>query len=254
MKSQPLQRYFFFGTCVRYLQDANVNSNLDDDQDGWGIKTNLQQLFQYIEDLNLPVSRRHLAIWQLRQDLHRLEQLPAGSKLSLVDSIAIQAHISPLRGTLDAELEGVSAYTLTPKRYDVGLLTENVSELFAPGAYDSLPGIAQYDLREAGQCLAFERFTASAFHLMRGTEAILRAFYGALVKRGRSQTMWGPIIADLRKRKAAKAYSVLLDNLDNIRRSFRNPTQHPEATYDINSVQDLWGLCIDAINRMSRAF
>jgi len=38
--------------------------------------------------------------------------------------------------------------------------------------------------------------------------------------------------------------------LDNIRRSFRNPTQHPDKIYDIQEVQDLFGLCIDAINRM----
>jgi hypothetical protein len=42
----------------------------------------------------------------------------------------------------------------------------------------------------------------------------------------------------------------LLNNLDNIREHYRNPTQHPDKVYDINEVQDLFGLCIDAINRM----
>ena len=44
---------------------------------------------------------------------------------------------------------------------------------------------------------------------------------------------------------------VLLNNLDNIRQSFRNPTQHPEKIYDIQEVQDLWSLCVDVVNRMS---
>jgi len=43
------------------------------------------------------------------------------------------------------------------------------------------------------------------------------------------------------------------DHLDHIRRSFRNPTQHPDKIYDIQEAQDLFGLCVDAVNRMSRS-
>jgi hypothetical protein len=113
-----------------------------------------------------------------------------------------------------------------------------------------LPTIARFDLDEAGKCIAFERPTAAAFHLLRATERVLVAFYEALARHKRAPRMWGPMVTDLRKRKAAAQHEVLLNNLDNIRRSFRNPTQHPELTYDIHEVQDLWGLCIEAINRM----
>jgi hypothetical protein len=65
--------------------------------------------------------------------------------------------------------------------------------------------------------------------------------------------MWGAMVQDLRKRRKARPYEVLINNLDNIRNSFRNPTQHPEKIYDIHEVQDLWGICIDAINRMAVA-
>lgn len=44
----------------------------------------------------------------------------------------------------------------------------------------------------------------------------------------------------------------LLDNLDNIRVSFRNPTQHPEKRYDIDEAQDLFNLCIEVVNRMAK--
>jgi hypothetical protein len=37
----------------------------------------------------------------------------------------------------------------------------------APNALSSLPASAQVDFREAGICIAFERPTAVAFHLMR---------------------------------------------------------------------------------------
>jgi len=65
--------------------------------------------------------------------------------------------------------------------------------------------------------------------------------------------MWGNMVADLRKRRAARGYEVLLNHLDNIRSSFRNPTAHPEKFFDIQEAQDLWSLCVDAVNRMARA-
>ena len=217
------------------------------------VRSNLRELFGYIKELNLPVTIRHTAYEKLAGILGELDSLPDETLLSKEHAVAIQNGIEQIRETLEAELRGVEAYTTTPKRYDVALLMENVGALLAPDVYERLPNIAQFDLREAGKCLAFERATATAFHLMRATEGVLRAFYASLVRRGRTETLWGPIVSDLRKRRAAKSYAVLLDNLDNIRRSFRNPTQHPEATYDIEQVQDLWGLCTDAINRMAGA-
>lgn len=63
--------------------------------------------------------------------------------------------------------------------------------------------------------------------------------------------MWGPMVTHLKKRKAKPIPpATLLNNLDNIRVSFRNPTQHPEKIYDIQEVQDLFGLCVDVVNRM----
>ena len=81
----------------------------------------------------------------------------------------------------------------------------------------------------------------------------MRTFYRHLALRNRCDPMWGPMLTDLRKRKKASKYATLLSNLDNIRKSFRNPTQHPEKTYDMDEVQDLWGLCTEVINRMAKA-
>lgn len=62
--------------------------------------------------------------------------------------------------------------------------------------------------------------------------------------------MWGPIVQDLRNKTKTRKHIALNNHLDNIRVSFRNPTQHPEALYDIHEVQDLLSVCIDVNNRM----
>jgi hypothetical protein len=60
------------------------------------------------------------------------------------------------------------------------------------------------------------------------------------------------MVEHLRKRSDAPPRS-LLDGLDNIRHNFRNPTQHPEAIYDIQEAQDLLSLSLDAVGRAFKA-
>lgn len=148
-----------------------------------------------------------------------------------------------------AEAGGNMAFIVTDKRIDVDKLLNNIPLLMAPEVFESLPEIAKYDFKEAGRCIAFETPTAGAFHLLRATEAVLREFYCINVRRGRVDPLWFNMVEDMRK-KRRKIPRTLLDNLDNIRWNFRNPTQHPEKMYDIQEVQDLFGLCVDVINRM----
>lgn len=255
MLSKSIYDYYWFGTCVRYLQDVNEGTTLGDDTAG-RVAHNLNQLFGYLDELGLQVTSR--ASGELLAFSTDLQQNDSDYQLTKQDSDNLSTYIGDLRHTLEAELRGFEAYIVTPKRLDTNKLLKNISELFSPGVFHKLPDIAQYDLSEAGKCTAFERPTAGAFHLMRGTEAVLRAFYKALVKRNRiTADLWGPLVDDLKKRAQgrgkAKEYASLLPHLDHIRVSYRNPTQHPEMMYDIHGLLDLWGVCIDTINRMSVA-
>jgi len=250
MIARQLQQFFYFGTSVRFLQDARSGYVIADSEHGRGIRANLRMLFEQLETLQLQVSARTRAAEVLKALLGEVEDLEG--TLSQAQASRLSMWMTELRTTLEAELKGFHAYTTTPKRLDIDKLINAPSSLMAPDVYASLPEIAQYDLSEAGKCIAFERPTAAAFHLMRATEGVLRQFYLSRVKRNRVELMWGPIVRELRLRKSIKIPQVLLDHLDNIRRSFRNPTQHPEAVYSIEEVQDLWSLCIDVVNRMAR--
>ena len=235
MISRSIYQYYFFS--MRAMERGGIRDNID-------------SFFQYLDDLDLVVTRRASRVLS-----NFAATLPdaEGATLSPEQSALLTKIIARLRNTLDAEIEGFEAYIVTPKRLDVAKLLNDTPSLLAPGVHGKIPVIAQFDLAEAGKCMAFERPTAAAFHVLRATESVLVAFYEAIVRQKRVDRMWGPMVIDLKKRRKAKLYEVLLNNLDNIRRSFRNPTQHPELTYDIHEVQDLWALCIDVINRMAKA-
>lgn len=249
MQSVTLYRYWQFGTGFRYLQDAKQGYGIHGSAQ---IVGNIEALFKKLEDLNLRVTIR--AAGDLRGLLKDLKETPAESKLDAVQARKLNSTVRSLRQTLEAELKGVNAYVVSPKRIEVERLVSDPASLFAPDVFDALSELARLDITEAAKCIAFERPTAAAFHLMRATEETLRNYYCHFVKRDRLHPMmWGPMIQALQKHRYAKKHDVLNKNLDNIRMSFRNPTQHPDKIYDIHEVQDLWGLCVEVINRMERA-
>jgi hypothetical protein len=115
-----------------------------------------------------------------------------------------------------------------------------------------LDDLAKLDMAEAGRAIVFELPTAAAFHVLRATEQVLQDFYRTWVRQRRVKPMlWGSMLKDMRS-KSRRPPDALLNHLDHIRLSFRNPTDHPEKSYDIEEAQDLFALCCEAIGRMVR--
>jgi len=249
MLKKSIFDYFYFGTSVRYLQDIRAGSHVHDVEQGATVLTNINRFLQTVTALGLQVTRRAAA--DLEDVVRELSPLPKDAVLTAAQSKRIGDLMDVIRATLEAEIQGFHAYVVTPKRVDVVRLLEDVPFLLSAGTFEKLPDVARYDLTEAAKCIAFERPTAAAFHLLRATESVLRSYYCQQVKRNRVDLMWGPIVQHLRTRRRSKVTDPLLNNLDDIRFHFRNPTQHPEKIYDIDQVQDLWGRCVDAINRMA---
>lgn len=180
-----------------------------------------------------------------------IEKKEQGSTLSQSEAKRLSDEAHAIRNTFVAETRGVFIYAVGEKRLDVRKLLGKVEDLFAPGAYNKCPEIARFDFTEAGMCIAFERATAGAFHILRGTESVLQLYYKRHVRPVQQGLTWGQVSHALRQKSRGKLPDpIILNQLDHIRTAFRNPTQHPEKVYDIQEVQDLFGLCIDVVNRM----
>jgi hypothetical protein len=257
MEARSTDGYIHMGLCVRFLVDIRAGQPVF--KAGYSYE-NITVLLQRLPEYELHVTARIAAPlrtikqgWDAEHAGHSDDETWSAARLiSEPEAQLIRETALTVQLTITAEARGNVAFITRDKRYDVGRLLNNVGALMAPGVFAQLSPLAQYDFEQAGKCVAYEVPTAAAFHLMRGTEAVLRDFYCSIVRRDRVEPMlWGPMTAHLAKRSKPPP-DVLLNNLDNLRRSFRNPTQHPEKMYDVEEVQDLFALSIEVVTRMTR--
>jgi len=203
----------------------------------------------YIESLSLPVTRKVIEnIYIIVQEIEKQnpEDIVKDDVTTKISKI-----ISDADKTLDAELMLKKTYTLTSKRIDVDKLIKTPCELLANDVWTRLSEQCKIDFTEACRCIAFSMPTASAFHIMRAVEEMVRQLYLTFVRQNRmSNPMWGPIVEKLRKKKPPKPTNKTLDHLDMIRNTYRNPTQHPDKNFSIDEAQDLLYSSIVAINEI----
>jgi hypothetical protein len=232
MIRRPLHFYFYFGTAVRYLQDARAGDRIADDADGGRrIRTNLELVLAHMADLDLEASLHAPAAQHLRDLLQQLAPANDDAVLSEQQFRMLESSISELRASLEAEL--LSAYAYSPASGREQLVDDPAAH-FAPEVFAAVPEIARLDLAAAARCLAFELPTAAAFHLLRAVDAVVQAFYASPVA-ARRRTDHGELFA----------------RLNRIRTEFSNPVQDPQALFSPSAAERLWLLALDVIDRMA---
>ncbi len=159
-----------------------------------------------------------------------------------------------LERTVYAEAVTRNIYMFQENRFNNNYLLREPSRLLAKGTFGKLSDLAQFDFSSACRCILKDEGTACAFHILRTTENVLREYYFHYKKSNRlRKPMWGPMTTELRAKRSNKPSERILDQLDNVRVSYRNPTQHPDVRYDGSSAQDLFSVCVNLINEMIAA-
>ncbi len=245
MKEISIYDYYVFGYNYRDLRDGCGGQKVAQ------VLTDFKQYARSIADLELQVTSH--VIQPLKRVLESLEKLDGGEVIPHEKATRIYEIVEGADKTLDAELQLKTVLSVTPKRFNIEMLLKSPEKLLAQDSWKPLTENAKQDFAEATRCIAISSATAAAFHLMRCVEEMVRSLYLEFVKQKRMMNlMWGPIIEKLRNKNQPKPSSQLLDQLDMIRRNFRNPTQHPEKFYDIDEAQDLLNSSIVAINGICR--
>ncbi len=147
------------------------------------------------------------------------------------------------------ECQIMDTYFISKKgTYSTKDLVENAHHQIPEPSRSALPQQSRLDFDQAGKCFAFDVHTAAAFHLLRGTEAVIREYYELIVpgpKRASAKMRnWGVYIKLMRTHDGD---ANVLSLLDHMREVYRNPVTHPEENYTDERVQVLFGLCVSAV-------
>lgn len=147
------------------------------------------------------------------------------------------------------ECQIMDTYFITKKgAYSTIDLVQNAHHQVPEPTRSSLPEQSKSDFDQAGKCIAFDVPTAAAFHLLRGTEAVIRRYYDLKVpghkKAKPHMRSWGVYIRLLANHGAEKTITDFLTIMKDV---YRNPVVHPEETYTDERVQVLFGMCISAV-------
>ncbi|MFG0605565.1 hypothetical protein ACF8CX_07490 [Vibrio mimicus] len=241
MKEAEIYSYYAFGFNYRYLRaglEGKTNKEVYDD------------ITSEIKGLELQVTLQ--VISELEDIVEMLATLPGDDVIDSSTAKKIKSILDKSDATLDAELQLRKVLYITPKRFNQTMLLHEPHKLLAKNAWDAISQNARVDFASATSCIAMNQSTASAFHLMRSVEEMVKQLYFSYVKQKRmANPMWGPIIQKLTTKNNPKPDSVLIESLDMIRKNYRNPTQHPDKYYSIDEAQDLLHHSIVVMNMIT---
>lgn len=176
---------------------------------------------------NLHVSANAL-LAQINTLIHLIENDQSGSEqLTAYDTLEFTRAYNAFEPILVSELQSSSTYLVSPKGgFDNRYLIDFGEVLFPESLANKVPD-AMRDVRSGARSLAFELWTASAFHFHRANEAVLRAYFGSLVEEKdwpKTRTM-GTMLAKMDKLEVGDAN--IIAALRNIVNFHRNPIIHP---------------------------
>jgi hypothetical protein len=166
------------------------------------------------------------------------------------DLFNLNQKLTAFKTVLEAEFQIAATYLVTPRRgYDINTLLSNAEVIFPNELVSKIPDV-QFDLREAGKCIAFDLGTAAGFHLLRSLETVICKYWdvvmeGAPLPENRNL---GRYIHEMEQ--ARKGDSKVLTALRQIKDHHRNSLMHPEETLTLDEAIALLGIVQSAIVAM----
>jgi hypothetical protein len=139
--------------------------------------------------------------------------------------LEMETHV--LVSTLISECEKANVIALEKQRaFDLHTLIESIETAFDSKMWNRLSAFSKKDIEESGRCLAFERYTASGFHMLRAMENETRDCAMLVTRAIPLKRDFGEYVRLL---TANGVDPKLIAVLDNVRSLERNPLVHPEA-------------------------
>ena len=142
----------------------------------------------------------------------------------------ITTALQQLESVLQNEMPDVASYVVSQKGiFRTEDLIQKAEHQLSAASRLGLPMLAQFDIQQAGKCLAYELAVACAFHLWRAVETVMATLYerktGTTLEAAGAMRNWAEYIKLMRKANIDPKITTFLDH---IRDQYRNPISHPE--------------------------
>lgn len=154
---------------------------------------------------------------------------------------------------LIAELETLASYYVTQKAiYSTTGLIERAENILPEHVLKKISTDIKEEIRQSGKCLAFDVATASAFHIMRATEAVIHKYYLHVCQPESEKRLqaWGAYITELKKSPKPEVQEVVAI-LQQIKDRHRNLIMHPEIVLSPDEAFTLFEIAKGAIIAMA---
>lgn len=153
-------------------------------------------------------------------------------------SFILAPRVSEIERRLQDELESITLFVIARRDAE---FYENAAEFLDLKAQQAFPNTI-FDCEEASKCLAFGRYTASVFHMMRAAEAavieLARALDATISDVNGETLAWGKLAANIGAKIAKMPPGPSRDKwheaqmfLVSCNRAFRTKAAHPVQTY-----------------------
>ena len=144
------------------------------------------------------------------------------------DVSEIKTKLTEFEAIMRAELQNLALYYVSPKGgFDNKNLVDHGSNLFPSTLHNKVPEACP-DVVTGARCMAFELWTAMAFHFHRANEAVLRRYYDSVIgthKKTKIRTM-GSILKSMQDVDVGNKN--IRAAINNIVVFHRNPIAHPD--------------------------
>lgn len=181
MRSVRLNPYILLGSSVRFLLDAREELPIRrrSQRNELGLLTHIERVGKLVEEMGLKVTEQAFSS-EMGELQRSFQKAPEDATLTQAQASVLVERMNAVAGVLKYEAISLQAYIVAEKRLPVAKLLSDISGLFGENVYRALPDLTQYDFAQAGKCIAFEAPTAAAFHILRGTEGVLRSYHSSL--------------------------------------------------------------------------
>jgi hypothetical protein len=180
-----------------------------------------------------------------------IERLNAAA--DTVNSTDLANTVDLIRERFNDEIDSIQMLYISPEKSSYHNRTDLLGEQFKA----NFPS-ANVEITEAGNCFAFDRFTACAFHLMRSLEVVLKSLFAALGLppiTSAGARNWNGVLREIRAKLDANRTIPDYDFYDSAyaflaaaKNPMRNATMHVEVAYDEDSARRVF----DAVGAFMR--